>query len=91
MTENLDWSPKGRWTARAALNRALHKKKIRRPKKCSICGARPGVDRQGNSKIHGYHHKGYEDPHKLNIIWVCISCRNKMVWARKRTMEANHD
>lgn len=52
-----------RHAARGKLAAAIKKGWVKRPDKCSVCGAR--------GKPHG-HHENYSKP--LTVIWVCIDC-----------------
>lgn len=40
---------------------------IVKPEKCETCKTKTPKE-----KLHGHHHKGYENP--LEIIWICHSC-----------------
>jgi hypothetical protein len=56
-------------TARQRVRDAVRYGKIAKPEKCSVCGAITEP-----SKLHGHHHKGYENP--LDVQWVCVHCHN---------------
>ncbi len=79
------WSKaESRHAAGRVVKRALERGHIKRPKRCPICKAVPGVDAQGNPKIQAVHLNGYSYEHRLDFKWMCVSCRSKAVWARKR-------
>lgn len=56
-----------RYAAQAILNNAVRSKKIKKPKKCSICYKK--------KKIYG-HHEDYYKP--LEVVWVCQVCHKKI-------------
>lgn len=56
-----------RYAAQTILNNAVRSKKIKKPKKCSIC--------YKEKKIYG-HHEDYYKP--LDVIWVCQVCHKKI-------------
>ena len=59
--------------ARLVVNTALQSGEITRPDTCERCGAKPGLDRAGRSKIHGHHHD-YNKP--LEVEWICVRRHN---------------
>lgn len=70
-----------------ALRKALKKGLVSRPKKCPRCKAVPGVDAQGNPKIQAVHLNGYSPEHRFDFEWMCVSCRSRAVWAKKKSTE----
>ena len=49
-----------------AVEVALLKGTLTRPKFCSACGK--------SAKAEGHHHKGYEPEHWLDVLWLCAAC-----------------
>jgi hypothetical protein len=49
-----------------AVEAALLKGTLVRPKSCSGCGK--------NAKVEGHHHKGYAPEHWLDVRWFCTPC-----------------
>jgi len=66
---------------------AVRTGRIIRPDTCSQCGEKPGLDAVGNSKIQAIHTKGYEFEHRMDVVWMCVSCRNKFAWIARRERE----
>jgi len=56
--------------ARSKLNLYVRRGKIQKPDSCQICGF-PGV-------LHGHHHKGYQKPHDLDVVWMCEPCHGSV-------------
>ena len=56
-----------RYAANCLLNNAIQAKKIKKPKKCSVCNKK--------ARIMG-HHEDYYKP--LEVIWVCQICHKKL-------------
>lgn len=52
--------------AKRAVRVALKRGELVRPDRCSICGVPCFPD--------AHHHLGYEEEHKLDVIWVCRKC-----------------
>jgi hypothetical protein len=70
--------------ARNAVTYALRTGKLQRPDQCARCGAVPSSrDRQGNPRIHAVHTNGHDWANRLNIEWLCVSCRARFVYVRK--------
>ena len=56
--------------ARSKLNLYVRRGKIQKPDSCEICGF-PGV-------LHGHHHKGYQKPHDLEVVWMGEPCHGSV-------------
>ncbi len=70
-----------------SIRKALRKGLIKRPSRCSYCKRIPGVDAKGNPKIEAVHLKGYAPEHRFDFEWLCVSCRSRAVWAKKRKVQ----
>ena len=57
--------------ARNILGWAIRSGKLRRPKRCELCGQAPAPDAAGRSSIQG-HHVDYSKP--LDVLFACKSC-----------------
>jgi len=56
-----------KYKAHSVLNNAVQKRKIDKPKTCSMCGK--------SGRIHGHHHD-YSNP--LDVVWVCAKCHTEI-------------
>jgi hypothetical protein len=54
--------------ARALLNKRVREGVIVPPPSCSKCGI--------VGKVEGHHHRGYEPPFQLDVVWLCKPCHN---------------
>jgi hypothetical protein len=73
---------KARWRARNptavrrirdaghAVEAALKRGKLRKPKACEDCGKR--------GRVEGHHHKGYAPEYWLDVLWLCAPCHAKV-------------
>lgn len=61
-----------RLLAYSRVQNAIDHGRLLRPDTCSNCGARPGLDAVGRSKIQAHHANGYES--WADIIWLCAKC-----------------
>lgn len=57
------------------VRKAMRSGLLTRPEACSKCGTTPAPAKDGRSRLHAHHHKGYDAP--LDVEWVCISCHFK--------------
>jgi hypothetical protein len=63
-----------RHRARDALNSAIRYGKLTKPSSCSSCGRSELSGRQ----LHGHHHRGYDEAHWLDVVWLCRSCHDEL-------------
>jgi NUMOD3 motif-containing protein len=61
--------PELRRKAKSALHKALYAGTIVRPQLCESCGKPPA-----KGVLDGHHHRGYDDAHLLDVVWLCRSC-----------------
>lgn len=73
-----------RYAAARAVKKALGQGRVRRPKMCPHCKTFPGVDAKGIPKVYAVHLRGYSAEHRFDFEWMCVSCRSKAVWAKKK-------
>lgn len=66
---------------------AVKSGRLIRPEICSKCGKNPGLDSVGNSQIQAIHTKGYAFEHRMDVTWLCVSCRNSFAWEARRRRE----
>jgi hypothetical protein len=52
---------------RVRIYNAIRGKKITKPQKCSNCGG-------SGKRIEAHHHKGYDEAHWFDIVWLCAKC-----------------
>lgn len=64
--------PREKQVAYRLVRTALEKGTLKRPSVCSRCLNDPGPTKNGKTKIHGHHHKGYDHP--LDVEWLCVQC-----------------
>ncbi len=55
--------------AHAALNKAVLKGRIIKPKNCEKCGA--------SGKLDGHHWHGYDNNHIFDVQWLCRKCHKE--------------
>jgi hypothetical protein len=58
--------------ARARVRRAVRNGVLVKPDACERCGRDASESRPYG--LHGHHHNGYDEPHVLDVQWVCASC-----------------
>jgi len=63
-----------RLRARWAVATAVRTGRLVRPEACSECGAEPGPDELGRSRVEA-HHEHYERP--LDVEWLCSDCHDE--------------
>jgi hypothetical protein len=54
--------------ARVAVSVAIKTGRLRVPGRCSACG------RSDSGRIEAHHHRGYDDAHWLDVVWLCHPC-----------------
>ena len=62
--------------ARHAVEEALKRGDLKRPAKCTECGK--------TADTQAHHHKGYDEKHWLDVVWVCNACNNLMKGKKKK-------
>ena len=72
--------------ARAAVQAAITNGSIERPKTCSQCGRRPGVDSRGRSLNYADHHNGYAPESWLDVRFLCPRCDGRNEGPNRDTM-----
>jgi len=60
--------------ARRVLCAAVERGVIQKPEKCQRCGCVPEQKSGPGDAIQGHHHNGYDEEHKLDVIWLCRDC-----------------
>lgn len=63
--------------ARVRLGHAVRSGKVHKPAECSRCGKAPKPEADGRSALHGHHHKGYDEAHWFDVIWLCRKCHSE--------------
>ena len=63
-------------TASSALQAAVDRGDVVRADSCEHCGK--SVQGNGNRRLDGYHHRGYDAEHVLDVVWLCRSCRVRL-------------
>jgi hypothetical protein len=58
--------------AHSYLAEALKQGKMIRPTECSKCHV--------TCKPQAHHHKGYAEKYRLDVVWLCRPCHNKITW-----------
>ena len=61
--------------AHNALNGAVKKGDVVRPRKCSVCNKGGCQGRRSGSGVHA-HHYDYDKP--LSVLWLCNRCHGKL-------------
>lgn len=56
--------------ARGAARYAVKKGILTRPDACPRCGST-------ENRIDAHHHKGYDDAHRLDVVFLCTVCHGK--------------
>lgn len=65
-----------RHQARSAVSKSI-KAGTLSPEPCSVCGLKP-MRVNGLQRIQAHHHKGYDEEHWLDIIWLCGGCHQEV-------------
>jgi len=65
--------------AGGAVVRAIRQGILKRPAKCQKCKTNPGKTSSGGTKIWAYHHKGYDEKHHLDVLFLCVRCINRKI------------
>lgn len=60
--------------ARGAVKYALSQGIITRPESCQKCGAEDVKLKDGRSGLRADHHNGYNEEHKLDVLFICLKC-----------------
>jgi len=58
-----------KYLARRAVSAAVKAGTIEKPRECQRCGLVVG-----RRRLQGHHHNGYDDAHRLDVIWLCRTC-----------------
>lgn len=61
----------GKSEARWQVKLALLEGRLVRPTTCSDCG-------KASKYIDAHHHNGYDEPHWLDVIWLCKKCHGRL-------------
>lgn len=40
---------------------------------CESCGLTPRIV-NGRQRIEAHHHNGYDEDHRLDVVWLCVTC-----------------
>ena len=66
---------------------ALTRRNLVRATSCTACGATPAPAKDGRSRIHAHHHRGYDYP--LDVVWLCAHCHAAVT--PQPSGESNHN
>lgn len=53
---------------------------------CEICGHEPA---EGENRLDGHHHNGYDEEHALDVQWLCRSCHSRIHTGQKWAQSTN--
>lgn len=77
-------SNKEKHRAHRAVCYAVKSGKLVRPNSCEKCG----VD---SADLDGHHHKGYDEKHILDVVWLCGKCHHAADRAKRRSSKVPPD
>lgn len=60
----------------AAVQKAVKDGVLIRPSRCCVAGC------ESTKKIHAHHHNGYDEAHRLDVVWLCPAHHNDRTFGR---------